>query len=164
MEFFSEFDKKFKAQIFLIYDIKNPIQIEEYKKADNICILNPEIILDITHISIAIERAILKKKSIKRDIAYYSLESGKQDLCISEHSNFNYLEKCFIIFINPTTLLVKSDVEKMFDCKTMDCHNYSYFTDINKIKKLFSLKEIKNDLHSGLCGQIYNILSLKDLK
>lgn len=174
MEIVSITDNSQVFQIFLLNNITKINELKAYSEKETTVVLNPELILNSTHLAIALERSVvaMKKKKLskphKKDIIYYCSNSGKTDICLANHAiNFDNKEKphsCFLILIDSEKTYLSDEISELFGCEVYDSSNFSYFTNIQKIKKEFEIEDIEDNLDTGLLGAIYNRLSLKDLK
>jgi len=99
MELQSIVDSNILFHIFLTTEIKNKEELLKLQSKENIVLLNPELILNLTHLSIALEKSVVQSKKkrlsrpIKRDVVYYTCESGKSEYCWQLHYNLILKEK-----------------------------------------------------------------------
>lgn len=173
MELSSIFEPYVKIQIFLLGNIENKEELIKLINRDDVCILNPEFILNITHISIALDKAVQamgKKKQTnlsKKDLIYYCCDTSKFESCLQIHNvnlSSNDPINCILIFINSKKKYLDDDFISLLKCEVHDLTKIPYFTKLEKLEKEFGITSIEKQTNSGLIGGIYNRLSLKDLK
>jgi hypothetical protein len=170
MELCSLLEPTSKIQIFVLGNIQNSTEYVKLINRDDICILNPELIINLTHISITFEKsvqAMIKKKSShlsKKDLIYYSCDSSKLENCLQQH-NFGAVQlNSILIIINSDKKYLDDDFTSLLKCEVYDVTKIPYFTKFDKLEKEFGITNSEKSTSSGIIGGIYNRLSLKDLK
>lgn len=150
MEIISLFDNKCNFKIYLLEDVKNYNELIKVCNLDYVCLLNPEYILGVNHISIAIEKSVTSKKRrldrpISKEIVFYSCLSNKLDMCLDIHNASKIIDKVK----NNTnkdnsegnqTIDIKSNENNTLNVFLIYCNN-TYFPKYNKeVEDLFECK------------------------
>lgn len=172
MEIRSIFNNEYSFKVFLLEEVKNKAELEKFKNKENHCLINPEYIIGLNHLTIAFEKAVTSKRrkldrSISKDFIHYTLDNNKLEHCLEIHDvikNFGESVSCFAIVINDKDNLADEDIEKLLNCKVLGVEDYSKYIDTDKLKKEFGIQDIECKNETGILGAVYNRLALKDLK